>query len=67
MTTEQNRLGEDSVQIETGPGKGTLEGSVPYGDVIGEYAEAETQAADSARLTQEQKQWVDEYFRRLTE
>lgn len=67
VTTEQNRLGEDSVQIETGPGKGTLEGSVPYGDVIGEYAEAETQAADSARLTQEQKQWVDEYFRRLTE
>ena len=67
VTTEQNRLGEDSVQIEAGPGKGTLDGSVPYGDVIGEYAEAETQAADSARLTQEQKRWVDDYFRRLTE
>lgn len=67
VTTEQNRTGEDSVQVEAGPGKGTLEGTVPYGSILGEYAEAETQAAESARLTQEQKQWVDEYFRRLTE
>ena len=66
MVTEQNKLGEDSVQIETGPGKGRLEGNVPFREVVGEYAEAEAAAAESARLTREQKQWVDEYFRRLT-
>ncbi len=67
VTTEQQKLGEDSVQIEAGPGKGRLEGNVPYREVIGEYAEAETQAAESAHLTQQQKQWVDAYFRKLTE
>ena len=67
VVTEQNKLGEDSVQIETGPGKGRLEGNVPFREVVGEYAEAEAAAAESARLTREQKQWVDEYFRRLTE
>ena len=40
---------------------------MPFRQVIGEYAEAEAQAAESARLTQEQKQWVDEYFRKLTD
>ena len=65
--TDQNSLGKDSVQIETGPGKGTLEGDVPFRQVVGEYAEQEAQAAESAHLTKEQKDWVDEYFRRLTD
>ncbi len=67
VMTEQHSLGKDSVQIETGPGRGTLEGDVPFRQVIGEYAEQEVQAAESARLTKEQKEWVDEYFRRLTD
>ena len=67
MATEQNKLGDDSVQIETGPGKGRLEGNVPFREVVGEYAEAEAEAAESAHLTREQKQWVDDYFRRLTD
>ena len=67
VTTEQHSLGSDSVQIETGPGKGSLEGSVPFREVIGEYREQEAQAAESAHLTREQQEWVDEYFRRLTE
>ena len=67
VSTEQNALGKDSVQIETGPGKGSLNGDVPYREVVGEYAKTEVQAAESAHLTQEQKEWVDEYFRRLTE
>ena len=67
VMTEQNSLGKDSVQIETGPGKGTLEGDVPFRQVVGEYAEQEAQAAESAHLTKEQKDWVDEYFRRLTD
>ena len=67
VTTEQNSGNKDSVQIEAGPGKGTLDGNVPYRQVIGDYAREEAAAADSAALTAEQKQWVDEYFRRLTE
>ena len=67
VMTEQNSLGKDSVQIETGPGKGTLEGDVPFRQVVGEYAEQEAKAAESAHLTKEQKDWVDEYFRRLTD
>ena len=67
VMTEQNSLGKDSVQIETGPGKGNLEGDVPFRRVVGEYAEQEAAAAEAAHLTKEQKEWVDEYFRRLTE
>jgi len=67
VMTNQNSLGKDSVQIETGPGKGSLEGNVPYRQVVGEYAEQEARAAESANLTREQKEWVDEYFRKLTE
>ena len=67
VMTEQQQLGKDSVQIETGPGKGSLEGNVPFRQVIGEYAQTEAQAAESAHLTREQKEWVDEYFRRLTD
>ena len=67
VMTEQNSLEKDSVQIETGPGKGTLEGDVPFRQVVGEYAEQEAKAAESANLTREQKEWVDEYFRKLTE
>ena len=65
--TEQNRLGEDSIQIETGPGKGRTDGDVPFTSVVGEYARTEAQAADQAFLTREQRQWVDDYFRFLTE
>lgn len=67
VMTNQQSLGKDSVQIETGPGKGSLEGNVPVSQVVGEYAEQEVKAAESANLTREQKQWVDEYFRKLTE
>ena len=67
VMTNQQSLGKDSVQIETGPGKGSLEGNVPVSQVVGEYADQEVKAAESANLTREQKQWVDEYFRKLTE
>ena len=65
--TDQKRLGEDSVRIQAGEGKGTAEGSVPYGQVIGEYARTETRSADSENLTAEQLEWVREYFRLLTD
>ena len=58
--TEQKRLGEDSIQIQAGEGKGTVDGSVPYGQVVGEYARTETQSADSENLTGQQREWVRE-------
>ncbi len=67
VMTEQQQLGKDSVQIETGPGKGSLEGDIPFRQVVGEYAQTEAQAAEAAHLTREQREWVDEYFRRLTD
>lgn len=67
VMTEQKRLGEDSLQIQAGEGKGTVDGSVPYGQVVGEYARTETQSADSENLTGQQREWVREYFRLLTE
>ncbi len=67
VTTEQQRLDGDSVQIQAGEGRGTLDGRVPYGQVVGEYARTETQSADSENLTAEQREWVREYFRLLTD
>ena len=67
VTTEQQRLDGESVQIQAGEGRGALEGSVPYGRVVGEYARTETQSADSENLTAEQREWVREYYRLLTE
>ena len=68
VMTEQYRLGdEDSVQIETGPGRGSIEGDVPWNEVLQEYADTEAQAADRENLTMQERQWVDQYFSLLTE
>ena len=67
VMTNQQQLGNDSVQIEAGQGRGTLEGDVPYTSVIGEYASGEAKSAESENLTAEQREWVAEYFRLLTE
>lgn len=66
--TNQNRLGDEgSVQAETGPGKGSLGGDVPWGSVFGEYAETEARSAERENLTGQEREWVSEYFRLLTE
>ena len=66
--TNQNRLGDEgSVQAETGPGKGRLGGDVPWGEVLGEYAETETRSAERENLTGQEREWVREYFSMLTE
>jgi hypothetical protein len=68
VMTEQFRMGgEDSVQIETGPGRGSTEGDVPWNEVLHEYADTEAQAADRENLTMQERQWVNEYFALLTE
>ena len=65
--TNQNRLGEDSDRLEMGPGRGSLAGDVPYGTVVGEYAESAARAADSENLTGQERQWVTDYFTLLTD
>ena len=68
VMTEQNRTGDEgSAQIETGPGRGDASGDVPWGEALQEYAETEARAADRENLTVQERQWVDEYYRLLTE
>ena len=66
-TTEQHAGEGDSVQVQIGEGKGTLEGDVPYGTVLREYADSQTRSAERENLTPEQRTWVAEYYRLLTE
>lgn len=56
----------ESTQMQLGPGAGSTEGYVPYNRVLGEYAEAAAQAADSQALSAQAKKWVDDYFAALT-
>lgn len=67
-TTNQHRLGDDgSVQTEAGPGRGSLSGDVPWGEVLREYADTEARAAERENLTTRERQWVTAYFSLLTE
>ena len=66
--TNQNRLGnEESLQAETGPGKGSLGGSVPWDQVFRDYEETETRSAERENLTTKERQWVADYYAKLTE
>ena len=68
VMTEQYRLGdEDSLQLEVGPGQGNLNGDVPWSEALHEYAETEARSAERENLTVRERQWVDEYYRLLTE
>ena len=68
VMTEQFRMGdEDSTQIETGPGRGNISGDVPWNEALQEYADTEARVADRENLTMQEKQWVNEYYRLLTE
>ena len=65
--TAQNDRGDgESDQAQLGPGAGTQGGSVPYNEVVNEYAAAAAQAADSQSLSRQERQWVDDYFSALT-
>lgn len=65
--TAQNARGDgESDQARLGPGAGTLGDSVPYNEVVNEYAAAAARAADSQSLSRQERQWVDDYFSALT-
>ena len=53
--------------MQIGTGKGSLEGNVPYGAVLREYAESQTRSAERENLTPIQREWVVEYYRLLTD
>ena len=68
MMTEQYRLGdEDSLKLEVGPGKGNVNGDVPWGEALQDYADTEARSAERENLTVQERQWVNEYYRLLTE
>lgn len=68
VMTEQYRLGdEDSLQLEIGPGQGNINGDVPWSEALHEYADTEARSAERENLTVQERQWVDEYYRLLTE
>lgn len=68
VMTEQFRTSDEgSAQIETGPGRGNLNGDVPWGEALQEYADTEARAADRENLTTQERRWVNDYYKLLTE
>ena len=68
VMTEQFRTGDEgAAQIEAGPGRGSLNGDVPWGEALQEYADTEARAADRENLTTQERQWVNDYYKLLTE
>ena len=68
VMTEQFRTGDEgAAQIEIGPGRGSLNGDVPWGEALQEYADTEARAADRENLTTQERQWVNDYYKLLTE
>ena len=56
----------ESLQISAGPGLGTG-GQIPYREVTAEYREAAAQAVSRMALTEQEQQWVNDYFAALTQ
>jgi hypothetical protein len=61
-------LGEgESQQVQMGPGLGDASGQVPYHEVIFDYQEAASKAAQQEALPEGMQLWVDGYFQALVE
>jgi len=59
-------MGEgESQQVQLGPGLGDATGQVPYQDVILNYQDAASKAAQQAELPEGMRLWVDGYFQAL--
>ena len=57
----------ESQQVDLGPGAGDLSGYVPYNQVIGEYADAASDAAQAENLPESARTWISNYFSALTQ
>lgn len=66
ISGEINNDGPKS-QTDTDSGEGTLEGMIPYTDVVGEYGDEAVNAAKREQLPPAYQSWVEEYFKSLTE
>ena len=61
------KMNDDSIQIETGPSQGTVDGTVPVAKAQGSYADTAVSAARTLDLTSAQQELVAQYFRILTD
>ena len=57
----------ESLQIQSGPGLGSLNGQVPYRQVAAEYEAAAAQAMAQQDLPSREQAWVNDYFSAITE
>lgn len=57
----------ESKQVQMGPGLGDASGQVPYHQVIFDYQEAASKAAQQEALPEGMRLWVDGYFQSLVE
>lgn len=63
---ERGVMGEGQItEVEIGAGAGTLEGSVPYGQVLAQYQQAAVEAVENAALPGYAQKWVETYFNTL--
>jgi hypothetical protein len=61
-------LGEgESQQVQMGPGLGDASGQIPYHQVIFDYQEAASKAAQQESLPEGMQLWVDGYFQALVD
>lgn len=57
--------GSPGLQGEVNAGAGTLDGHIPYQQVVGEYEQSAIRAAERAQLPPAMQDWVQEYFAAL--
>ncbi len=68
QTNERGKQGAGEVsETDAGIGVGSADGMVPYNEIIAEYSEQAVEAAQTGELPSYAQEWVEEYFRMLSE
>lgn len=68
ITNERGKMGEGEITETTiGTGAGSVEGSVPYSQVLPEYSQSAVEAAQNAQLPAYAQKWIEDYFNSLAE
>ena len=57
----------DVLEMDLGPGAGSLDDTVPYNQVALEYADAASKSAENAALPEYARDWISTYFNSLLE
>ena len=55
------------LEVDLGPGAGSLDDTVPYNQVALEYADAASKSAENAALPEYARDWISTYFNSLLE